>query len=1004
MTSAVEEGHFLNSALDMSPIEPDDSEYRRLMGNAPAFGDSRSTPLHLRFGPYEVNLHKRELRKGTLRLKVPHQSFQILAMLLERPGQVVSREDLRRELWPDDVFVNFEGSLNSAVQRLRSLLQDTSREPRYIETLPKEGYRFVARVEPLRPASREGSDGAATLGPGEFSVDRTPEKLQTIVSTPDRNSRHLALAAVSFFIIVVLGGYVGYRYSSRHKHVPNAQAQPAQPTLVVPSSYMRRAVAVMGFTNVSGNARDEWLSTAFSEMLATELAAGDHLRVVSEEDVSRAKHELSLTNRDSYGGNTLTKIRKDIGCDYVVAGSYLAIGQAGRGRVRLDARVEDALTGDTVASFAVVGSQSDLFNLASHAGEQLRAKLGAETLTLTEAEEVKLSLPSDPGAARLYSEGLAKLRLFDDVAAADLLESAIRLEPEYSSAYSALATAWSDLGYDTKATAAARKGMELAQNLPQHVRLQIEAHYDEINGDWIHAVEVYSRLRQLYPDNLDYGLNLAGAQDAMGKYAEATATLAVLRKLPFPEGDDPRIDLADARIAGELADYKREQTFADSAAGKAATTGARLLLARAKLTGGYASNVLGNLSGAIEAYSVARRIFAQSGDVERSALALMQIGGVLAKRGDVTGARHNIEQALNVFREHGDEAHQAAALSNLGEMCEIEGDLPKAEDLVREAAAILAKLNRVNQRDVVTYNLAELLQRQGKFRQAKDILEPLLEHVRGEGSKSVLGATLESLGSIAETQGDMATALSRYREAIAQFKETSGKTEYAEAERSLGRALLRGGDCVSAGQAFSEALSVDREIGATADAAWDQIELAGVALAQEGGSADVSTVRSAIDELRRRSMTDYEIEAEIMLAREMIQQGNTPLATKILGETAVLSAHSYDPTVRFDVALATARLRSSQHRFDEARRTVQPALQRAVAMGCVRCQLEARLELSEIEIQAGNAERGRAQLHQLADEAGNRGFRLIAEQATAGIGPAVPGNSSGQPPRRNPLP
>ena len=120
--------------------------------------------------------------------------------------------------------------------------------------------------------------------------------------------------------------------------------------------------------------------------------------------MSRAKHELSLTNRDSYGGNTLTKIRKDIGCDYVVVGSYLAIGQAGKGRVRLDARVEDALTGDTVASFAVVGSQSDLFNLASRAGEQLRAKLGAETLTLTEAEEVKLALPSDPEAARLYSD------------------------------------------------------------------------------------------------------------------------------------------------------------------------------------------------------------------------------------------------------------------------------------------------------------------------------------------------------------------------------------------------------------------------------------------------------------------------------------------------------------------------------------------------------------------------------------------------------------------------
>ena len=462
----------------------------------------------------------------------------------------------------------------------------------------------MARVEPLKPASREGSDGAATLRPGELSAD-PPDELQTIVSTPDRNSRHWAPAAVFFFIIiVVLGGLVGYRYRSRDKHVPNAQAQPAQSPLVMPSHYIRSTVAVMGFTNVSGNARDEWLSTAFSEMLATELAAGDHLRVVSEEDVARAKHELSLTNRDSYGGNTLTKIRKDIGCDYVVAGSYLAIGQAGRGRVRLDARVEDALRGDTVASFAVVGSQSDLFNLASRAGEQLRAKLGAETLTLTETEEVKLALPSDPEAARLYSAGLAKLWLFDDVAAADLLERAIRLEPVYSPAYSALATAWSDLGYDTKATAAARKGMELAQNLPQHARLQIEAHYDEINGDWAHAVEVYSRLRHSYPDNLDYGLSLSGAQDAMGKNAEATATLAALRKLPFPEGDDPRIDLADARIAGELADYKREQTSADSAAGKAATTGARLLLAHAKLTGGYASNVLGDLSGAIDAYTV----------------------------------------------------------------------------------------------------------------------------------------------------------------------------------------------------------------------------------------------------------------------------------------------------------------------------------------------------------------------------------------------------------------
>jgi hypothetical protein len=103
----------------------------------------------------------------------------------------------------------------------------------------------------------------------------------------------------------------------------------------------------------------------------------------------------------------------------------------------------------------------------------------------------------------------------------------------------------------------------------------------------------------------------------------------------------------------------------------------------------------------------------------------------------------------------------------------------------------------------------------------------------------------------------------------------------------------------------------------------------------------------------------------------------------MLRQTAVLSAKSYDPTIRFDVALATAHLRVAQHRFDDATRTIRPALQSAVAIDCVRCELEGRLESGEIEMQTGNAERGRAQLHKLADEAGSRGFRLIADRATA---------------------
>jgi len=934
------------------------------------------------FGLYEVDLHAHELRKGGLRLKIPHQSFQILAMLLERPGEVVSREDLRRRLWPSDVFVNFEAGLNSAVQRLRSALQDTSLEPRYIETLPRVGYRFIASVEPLLPFSEilvtdEAPSGAATLDSGELpAVDIAPEEFPTVPRAKVRGWPYWAVAVLLLFLSVA---YLGYRYSRRNQPVP---AEQAQSSLMIPSGPTRRSVAVMGFTNASGNARDIWLSTAFTEMLATELAAGDHLRTVAAEDVARAKLELSLSNEDSYASRTLTRIHKDLGCDYVVAGSYLAIGQTGSGRVRLDARVQDAVTGDTIASFAVVGSQSDLFDLASRAGEQLRAKLGVGTLTSTEAEEVKLALPSNPEAARLYSDGLTQLRLYDDIAAADLLEKAIRLQPDYSPAYAALASARFALGYGAEAKAAARKAMDLSQNLPQQARLQTEAHYHKINGEWTQAAEIYSQLQRSYADHLDYGLDLAFVQDMMGKGAEAVATMAALRKLPAPQRDDPRIDLMDARIAGDLADYKREQAFAESAAKKAETAGARLVLARAKMVVGYAADGLGDFASARDAYAIAQRMCAESGDVVGAALAEMDIGITLDQQGDLAGAKRSYEQVLPVFRKKGDQLSLVATLTNLSGIYARQGDLPTDEHLLREALAISHKLNRMDKLDIETSSLAESLRRQGKFREAKDMLDPLAEHLRSAGKKSLLGDATEALASIAETQGDMATSLRLRQEAASVYKDTGDKTEYASAERSLGKSLLREADFAGAKQALAEALSVDRAIGAKADTALDQVAIAEVTSAQ-AGLVDMGTLRSAIDELRVRKMSDDEIEAKIVLTREMIQQGKAAEAARMLAQSALLSAKSYDPTIRLDVALATAHLQGAQHRFSDASRTLRPALQSAVAIGCVRCQLEARLELGEVEIQAGNAERGGAQLQQLADEARRRGFRLIAERATA---------------------
>src|SRR5215472_1334415 len=117
----------------------------------------KEPPTLVPFGPFEADFRSQELRKQGVRLRLPRQSFQILTMLLVRPGEVVTREELRAKLWPADTFVDFDHGLNAAVKRLRGALGDTAENPRYIETLPRQGYRFIATRVPdtIQPQERQ---------------------------------------------------------------------------------------------------------------------------------------------------------------------------------------------------------------------------------------------------------------------------------------------------------------------------------------------------------------------------------------------------------------------------------------------------------------------------------------------------------------------------------------------------------------------------------------------------------------------------------------------------------------------------------------------------------------------------------------------------------------------------------------------------------------------------------------------------------------------------------
>jgi DNA-binding winged helix-turn-helix (wHTH) protein/TolB-like protein len=284
-----------------------------------------------RFGCFEVDFRLGELRREGVRVRLEDQPFQILVVLLERPGEVVTREELRRRLWPVPTFVDFDRRLNVAMAKLRAALGDSGSRPRYIETLYRRGYRFLVPVT---------APPASVPEPGRGWT---------------RRSRLVVIAAALALIA-----------SAHH---------------AIRGPLPRRSVAVLGFTNLSGEARQAWLSTALSEWLTTELSAGERLRTIPAARVARLEIELPPSPTDALTGDRLKRIGDNLGTEWIVAGSYARLGETRPAPIRMDVRLIDVRNGETLAAFSETGLETDLSRLVSRAGGQLRARLGLPPLT-----------------------------------------------------------------------------------------------------------------------------------------------------------------------------------------------------------------------------------------------------------------------------------------------------------------------------------------------------------------------------------------------------------------------------------------------------------------------------------------------------------------------------------------------------------------------------------------------------------------------------------------------
>jgi eukaryotic-like serine/threonine-protein kinase len=884
-----------------------------------------------RFGPFDLDPNKGELCRNGARVKLQDLPYRLLVMLVERPGEIITRDEVRQRLWPENTFVEFDSSLGVAIRKVRESLGDVADSPRYVETIPRRGYRFVAPVKAEHASTVEPVEGAPPgleLRTKNLEAVSSIEQPSQFVSRADK--RRYWLIPV---MVAVLVGAALYLSHSSSRQAPNA----VEARNLIP---IRRSVAVLGFRNLPGRPEDNWLSSAFAEMLNTELATGGGLRLVSGEDVAQAKRDLPLTDEDSLARTTLARLRTNPGADVVVLGSYTLIPGDGGKRIRMDVRLQDTSRGDTIVEQAFTGSERDLFEMANEAGRVLRQALNVASISPQGNSELRAALPSNQNAMRLYTEGQAKLWAFDFLGARDALSKAIAADPKYPLAHAGLSEVWYHLGFTAKSEAEAKSALALSEHLPAEQRLLLEGRYRSAINDNAKAVETYRDLFSKFPDSLAYGLSLAEAQRRVSP-DDALRTLETLRQLPPPAGNDARIDLTEARALVDK-DKPRSEAAAQRAIQKGTAQGSHHLVARAygvlcqtEATGSSASE--------IHYCETARQSYAEDGDHYNEARTTNDLAAVYYQMGDSASAESMFRQAGKVFHAVGDLSAEGTIFNNLGDIYLDQGNLLEAQNLLQKALTASKATDDKAGSALILSDLAELLRREGKLEAALTTFHRAQATAQEVENKSALGYVLNGIGDVLSDRGDLASARKSYEEALALRNATGEKQSVAETQVVLARLDI-----------------------------------------EEGRLTEAETsLRKCKDQFHQDAQADDEILASAALIEILLKERNFPTAKSEAEAASPLAAKSQNRYARLEFDLQNAEVQISSGNLQPAREALATLLNDARAHEFVGVELQTQLAQAELELKAGHAIAARESLIALERSAHSAGFGLIGNRASA---------------------
>ena len=908
----------------------------------------------LEFGCFRLDPEQMILWRDGQVVPVGPKVVKTLFVLASDAGEVVSKEELIRQVWADTAVE--ENSLAHNVFVLRKALKEDPSGQFTIETVPRRGYRFCENL-PAKPV---------LVPPPEAATTDLPTAPPVVIPAKKTVGRWIGLS-IAVGLVAALGA-LGLHLTRVRASYNGGQ---------------RRSVAVLGLANLSQKPESAWLSPALSEMLSSELGAGGKLLTIPDESVARARAELNLESRNGFSLETLRRLRHDLSADLIVSGAYTvlpagALPTDAEPQVRLDLRVQNATTGETLDAVSEAGAQSSLFDLVARLGTRVRQDLGVDAIGAEEAEQVRSSVSANPEALRLYAEGVAKMRAFDTLAARDRLQQAVEADHDYALAYSALAEAWMVLGYDGRAEQAAKTAIQSSGKLGLEQKLLIEGRYREAAHRWQEAVSAYRTLFHAYPDNLEYGLRLARAQRLGAHYPDAQATLQTLRKLPQPFSSDPRIDLEESTIDESSGDGTAAQRAAASAEQKGRERGSSLLVARAKL----AMPVVDSAA-FVAAQEEARTTCENLGDMDCVGRAWLRIG-----RSQIISpsSRAAIERALAIFRQVGDQRRVGEAQNVLSGFFLQRRQFAEARRL---NAAARVTCETIGDRSCITRQIlndgnidsvvGDVASAEAKYREA-------LAMARQTGEDQLIWGSLNNIASLlADYKGDLPQAEATYRQLL-EIDHNSGKQWRMDFTFSnLGAVLAQEGRLSEARRVLTEVQQHSLQATGRLDFGSSTITLAQIDVAEgrpQDAEARLRPMAKVLEEDQHGfASTYYDQIAAVQLAENKAAeaQRSAAHARELLGGMST----GFDS---YHLAIIEAKISAALHPEDANALARSLSRLRQISSECkkigyVGLELEARLAMGEIEMRTNVTTMAQNDLIQLEHDASARGFGLIARQA-----------------------